>query len=257
MSAYRWHTLTEKLLPWWLKTGEGGLVKAVLDLMLGAVSERARQGLLTRGPETCATDALAYHGRDRGIVRGINEPDDAYRARLIRYLDDHLTQGSPFALHDQLRAYMQADVRVRTVDRAGNWYTTDAGGARSVVRGVAWDWDGMAATAWSRFWVIIYPVAGLPWAASDGSGSWPSGGTIGTTATPDQVATVRAIIRTWQPDGTRCEWILVAYDAATFDPAGAPEPDGAWRYFGRDDGGGGYIPARVESARCWRGVDGQ
>lgn len=258
MSTYSWSQYLAKLLPWWLQTGEGGLVQRTVATVLGGFTERARQGLLAHGPTTCPDDAIQYFCRDRGIVRGINEPREAIGLRLVRFLDDRATQGNAFALHAQLRAYMQADVMVRTVDSRGNWYTTAAGGARSVVIDTGnWDWDGAAASRWSRFWVIIYPSGGLPWAASVGGtpAAWPSGGTIGTTATPEQVASVRSIIRQWQPDGTRCEWIIIAYDAASFDPT-APEPDGTWGDFGYDAGGGSYEVARHTTARYWKGVDG-
>lgn len=255
MADYKWSRRLHKILPWWLRTGEGGLVLRTVATVLGAFTERARQGLLTRGPTTCAPDALGYHGRDRRIVRGIDEPPEAYAIRLVHFLDSHRFDGNPFALHDELRAYVQADIRVRTVDRRGNWYTTDAGGARSVVwKAANWEWDAVSAAQWSRFWVILYPTAdGRPWAAST-AGAWPSGGTIGTTATPEQIASVRSIIRERKPAGTKCEWIIVAFDPASFDPA-APEPDGAWRYFGKPADGdpANVIGARLASARYWEG----
>ena len=63
---------------------------------------------------------------------------------------------------------------------------------------------------------------------------------------------MRNIIREWQSDGTRCEWIIVAFDDASFDPT-APEPDGTWEYFGTDNAGA-YEIARLTSARYWKGV---
>lgn len=235
---------------------EGRLVGYSLGLICDAFAERLRLGLLARFPQFCPPDALGPLGRDRVIRRGINEPADAYAARLVRYLDDHLTQGNPYALMDQLAAYCQATVRIRTVDRRGNWFTRDRDGTRSALIDQAnWDWDGGSLAQWSRFWVVIYPTSdGLPWAASVGGtpAGWPAGGTIGTTATLDQVAAVRSIIREWQPDGTRCEWVIVAYDDASFDPS-APEPAGDWTNFGVDNAGA-YEIARLTSARYWRGV---
>jgi hypothetical protein len=254
--AFRFRRAYKTLLPAWLSTGEGEFVGYSLGLLCDAFAERVRLGLLARFPQFAPPDALSYLGRDRRIVRGINEPDDAYAARLVRYLDDHRVQGNPYALMDQLASYCQAAVRIRTVDRSGNWFTRDRDGSRSALINQAnWDWDGGAASSWSRFWVIIYPTAaGLPWSASVGGSpaSWPSGGTIGTTATPDQVASVRSIIREWQPDGTRCEWIIIAFDDASFDPT-APEPDGTWANFGTDNAGA-YEIARLTSARYWKGV---
>lgn len=260
--AFRFRRSFLALLPRWLASDdpddEGGRVSYSLGLLCDGFLERAYQGLLARCPQFAPPDALGPLGRDRVIRRGINEPDDAYAARLVRFLDDHLVQGNPWSLMDQLAAYCQASVRIRTVDRRGNWFTRERDGSRSVLLKQAnWDWDGGALTSWSRFWVIIYPTAaGAPWAASVGGApaAWPVGGTIGTTATLDQVAGVRAIIRDWQPDGTRCEWIIVAYDDASFDPTDStPGPNGDWRNFGVDDGGA-YEIARLTSARYWKGV---
>lgn len=257
------------LLPSWLTSDDGervvGSLAAVKDLFV----ERMRQGLLARYPSYTPPTGLPYLGRDRGIVRGIGEPEASYRVRLLRYLDDHKIRGNPFALLEQLRAYCGGDgIRVRTVDRRGNWFTIDRDGTRDFTLGTGnWDWDPLPASPqWARFWVIIYPTAdGLPWGPAAGTfgpagGAWGSaigtpGYTIGTTATTAEVASVRTIIRQWQPDGTRCEWIIIAFDDASFDPT-APEPDGTWKNWGKDDGAGGYVPARLKTARYWKGVDG-
>lgn len=257
-----WTHLLPKLVPWWLSTGEGGIVLESIGRLLNGFAEKMRYGLLVGYPSYAPEDALAEIGRDRKIIRGINEPADAYAARCQRYLTDHRVRGNPWALMDQLRAYCQCEVRIRTVDRSGNWYCLDRDGSRtSNIDTANWNWDSMAASSFSRFWVIIYPTVAIPelgiphypWSPSD-AGAWPSGGTIGTTATPDQVAAVRAIILDWQPEGTRCEWIIVAFDAGSFAPD-TPEPDGTWHNCGTVVAGD-YVPARIASARYWKGVDG-
>lgn len=258
--SFRFRRAFYKLLPSWLTTGEGELVDYSLGVIKDAFLERLKLGRDARFPAYAPPDALTYLGRDRKIVRGINEPAASYAVRLQRWLDDHRVRGNPFALMMQLRAYMQADCKIRTVDRAGNWYTIEENGTRSVNLALGnWNWDGAAATLWSRFWVIIYPIGGTdPWAPSvgdAGGASWPVGGTIGTTATPDQVASVRSIIRDWKPAGTTCEWIITAFDAASFNPLGLPEPDGTWDWFGYSNAGA-YEIARLTTARYWRGVSG-
>lgn len=249
----KFRELYKTMVPSWLSSGEGEFVLYSLGIMLDAGLERLRLGTLARFPSQAPSDALGYLGRDRKIVRGINEPDAAYAARLIRWLDDHAIRGNPFALHDQIRAYCQADVMVRTVDRRGNWYTTAANGTRSVaLKAGNWDWDGGAATQWARFWVIIYPTAaGDPWSDITTWGGWAETG----THEPDQVNTIRAIIQDWKPAGTRCEWVIVAYDAASFPGSSTPNPGGDWRWFGLETGGA-YDVVRTDTARYWRGVDG-
>ena len=255
----------QRLVPSWLSSGEGGKVLASLALTMDDYAARAKLALTARFPDYAPDDAaLAAIGRDRIIVRGINEPAAAYAARLKRAFDDHKTRGNPFALLRQLRAYLQADCVVRTVDRRGNWFTIDAAGVETTVLNAAnWDWDGGAASSWARFWIIIYPVGGTdPWAVTSevlgDAGLWggtlgaSTTATIGTTATLDQVASVRSIARDWKPEGTTCEWIIVAFDDTTFTPAGATDPNGEWAGWGNHTGS----PVRLSTARYWRGANG-
>lgn len=262
MSAREWFvTAFYKMWPSWLTTGEGELVLASLALLIDDYGERAYAGLRAHFPGYAPPDALPKIGRDRILVRGIDEPAEAYAERLTGALDDLRTRGSPFALLRQLRHYLQADCVVRTVDRRGNWFTIAADGTESYVQGALnWDWDGEPLTSWSRFWVIIYPVDGTdPWAVSGDVGDatlWGdglvgnAGRTVGTTATPSQVAAVRAIVREWKPAGTTCEWIIIAFDDATFTPAGATDPSGDWGTWGNHSGSA----VRLASARYWKGA---
>lgn len=249
-SRFRW--AYERLLPSWLTSGDGGKVLYSLGAAKDAFCDRVYYSLLARFPQHAPADSLAYHSRDRKIVRGINETAESFSARLVRWLDDHYTRGNPYALMQQLQAYCNAAVRIRTVDRRGNWYTLDSDGTKHVTLAAGnWDWDDGGLDRWARFWVIIYPTSGgLPWSASV-PGAWPSGGTIGTSATLDEVASVRGIIRDWKPAGTKCEWVIIAYDAASFDPT-APEPDGTWQYYGTNNAGH-YELARLTTARYWSG----
>lgn len=248
-----------KLLPSWLVGPE----TASLSLLADDFIARVKLGLIARFPEFAPDDAaLAAIGRDRRILRGINEPAAAYAQRLIRAIDDHPTRGNPFTMLEQLQAYLQAPCVVRTVDRRGNWFSIDGDGNRSTNMDTSnWDWDGRSASFWSRFWVIIYPVNGSqPWAPASGWGDselWDDGTgggvwghsslTIGTTATRDQAASVWSIIREWKPAGTKCEWVIVAFDSATFTPDGATNPAGAWAHWSNGAG----QPVRLDSARYW------
>jgi hypothetical protein len=163
----------KKYVPSWLSKGEGGLVGASLMQQVEDFRVRTKLALVARFPEYaavyCDDAALAAIGRDRRIVRGINEPAAAYAARLVRAFDDHRTRGNPFALLRQIRAYLQAPCVVRTVDRRGNWFSIAADGTETTNMATGnWDWDGRAASPeWARFWVIIFPVDGItPWRPS-------------------------------------------------------------------------------------------
>lgn len=255
--ARRFRHLWRHIVPRHFAEGEGELIGYSLGVVVDAFLERARQGLIARFPQRGTHTALGAIGRDRRIVRGIAESREAFAARLITWLDDHPRRGSPYALLEQLRAYCQADVRVRTVDARGNWYTIDRDGTKSRSLDTGnWDWDGAPVSPrWARFWVIIYPTSdNEPWAPEGtwaDDGVYGDGGVWGTTATPAQVADVRNIIREWSPNGTRCEWIIIAFDDASFDPA-APEPDGTWGRWSKVSGGVA-VPSRLGTARYWRG----
>lgn len=245
-----------KLIPWWLNTGEGELVGFSVATLLDAVSARVRLGTYAKFPTYAPSDALAHLGRDRRITRGLTESDTDYGARLLRYLDDWKVAGNPFALMSQLRAFLGADLKMRTVDNRGNWFTIDAGGARSVYLNQGnWDWDGDTAK-WSRFWVIIYSNGywdTLAW--GDPALVWGAPGlTWGTTASPEEVSGVRNIVAEWKPAGTRCPYIIIAFDNASFDPLTGPIlPDGLWGKASKNVAGE-QVPSRLITARYWRGT---
>ncbi len=268
MSAVRtrFRTAWRKLVPGWLARGEGELLLYSLGLMLDSFAERGRISVLARHPDHAPADALASLGRDRQIVRGRGEVQAAFAARLVRWLDDHRLRGNPYALMQQVRAFCNSPVRLRTVDTRGNWYTLERDGTKSVELAAGnWDWRGDPATKWSQFWLIIYPTTDatpLPWAQAP---TWGEAGAVysrertwGTTATPAEVDTVRRIVREWKPAGTRCVRIIVAFDDASFDPtaaAGSPGlPAGTWGRWSN-----GEDPARTDrlsTARYWKGTGG-
>jgi hypothetical protein len=251
------------LAPRWLLDGEGGLVGYSLDVVKDAFIQRLEQGLLARLPQndptgqtTAPADALSAMGRDRRVVRGINESDVSYAARLVAWLDDRRTAGNPYTLMQKLSEYTGAGCAFRTYDARGNCYSRAVDGTRTFVQGTGWDWDAEPASHWSRFWVVIYPPSTLwtrtkKWGGP--AGAWgETGATWGSTATSEQVQTIRALVSDWKPAGTRCVNIVVAFDPASFDPA-APEPDGLWGSWSKVVAGV-RVPARLASAIYWDGV---
>lgn len=249
------------LAPRWLLEGDGGLVGYALDVIKDEFVERVYLGLLARLPQndstgdvTAPSDALAAMGRDRRVVRGINETDVSYAARLIAWLDDRKTAGNPFALMQKLSEYTgNTGCSFRTVDAAGNWYSRAVDGTRSLkIAQANWNWDSsISATQWSRFWVIIYPgtlwTQGQEWGNGATQDWGDDGHTWGSTATPDQIATVKFIVNDWKPAGTKCVNIILAFDSASFDPT-APEPDGLWGHWSKVVAGV-QVPARLSTAR--------
>lgn len=247
----------------WLSEGEGELVGYSLDLIRDAFVRRLELGHLARFPQndptgatTAPDDALRAMGRDRRVVRGIDETSASYAARLRRWLDDRRTAGNPFTLMRQLAAYVDFDgsrgCSFRTVDVRGNWYSRASDGTESaVLKQANWDWDGdHSGTRWSRFWVIVYP--GTRW--TNGGGTWAgvASATWGSSAEVEHVASMRSIVKDWKPGGTRCVNIILAFDPASFAP-GSPEPDGLWARHGKTVNGV-RVASRLSTARYWDGV---
>lgn len=255
-------TSRKKLGPSWLTSGEGELVGYALDLVRDAFMQRLFLGLLSRFPQqdpngtAGALDALVSMGRDRRVIRGINESDAAYALRQKSWLDDRKRAGNPFMLMKQLAAVCGPLPSFRTVDASGNWYSRAADGTETSSLATAnWNWDGDPAR-WARFWVVIYPNGlwvttvddwgdvGLKWGATDH--------TWGSTITPNEVAILRAVVSDWMPGGTRCINIILSPDGAAFDPT-APDPDGLWGRWSKNVGGV-RVASRLATARYLEGV---
>jgi hypothetical protein len=226
------------------------------------------------GSSAPASDALSYIGRDRTIPQGPSEPNASYALRLSRWIDDWKLSGNAFVLLDQLAAYFTPQTTtLRLVNNWGIWYTRNPDGSRSLVQsplvvGVGnWNWDNKGPWqanpgplfAWSRFWVIIYCNGGVPFDVGprwgDVGAVYSSSRTWGSTATPDQVAAIRSIVLTWKAAHSWCQNIILAFDPASFNPAGAngaPLPDGTWGAWSKTTA----VPApaaRLATARYWKG----
>lgn len=227
--------IRKSLAPRWLTDGDGELVGYSLDIIKDAFADRVFRGLLARFPQQDAagspgpSDALLAMGRDRRVVRGIDETDTSYAARLKDWLTDRRRAGNAFVLLKQLAGYTAsfAGLSFKTVDNRGNWFMRDSSGVEtSKLNTGVWNWDADA-SKWARFWAIIYPST--LWAAEDtwGNGTWgETTGTWGCTATPEQANTLRAIVADWKPGGTNGN-IILAFDVSSFNDI-SPEPDGNW-----------------------------
>ena len=249
--------------PWLVDDDEEStLIQYSLDLVLDAAMRRTYLGMLARYPDTAAElgieGALEAIGRDRRTLRGLGpESATSYATRLKRWLHDAKKRGSPFMLMQKLQEYIAAGSSFRTVDARGNWFSRSAAGVETYTLNTGnWNWDSSVPSSpqWARFWVIIYP--GTRWTSTD---TWGSGqlwgdqeNTWGTTATPSEVAGVRGIVADWKPAGTRCVNIIIAFDAASFNPT-APEPDGQW---GKPHKvvGGVHVASRLATADYWDGT---
>jgi hypothetical protein len=248
--------------PPWLRRTWGERYLYAFGLILDGIADWMIKGMAARFPDAGLDDALPFIGRDRRIRRGFAEPADHYRARLKAWKSDAKTCGTALALMKQIQAYCYGfDIRVRCVNDRGSWQQLDADGTYTEYPLVGnWDWDGKYPTeAKTRFWVIIYPLDSGIWEPhghyGDGQRWGEPGRTWGTTATRDQVQTIRQIVAEWSPLGARCPYIIIAFDPDSFDPTappGAPLPDGTWGKWYKDSSGVA-VRSRLSTARYWRG----
>ncbi len=237
--------------------GEGGLLGLALDHVREGFVRRLYLGMLARFPEAAPDDALALIGKDRRVIRGIDETNASYTVRLLAWLTDRRTAGSPWALMKKLQEYIGGGSSFRTVDARGNWFSRSAAGVETyTLNTLNWNWDSsVPSTEWSRFWVIIYPgtrftTTGQLW--DDGS-VWDDTTKLwDLTGTADQHQTIRFLVADWKPAGTKCDTIIYATDPASFNPA-SPEPDGKWGKWFKVVGGV-IVPSRLSTAYYADGV---
>ena len=260
----RWRTfraLRKFLAPRWLTEDEGELVGDSLGAIEDGFTQRLYMGVLARLPQndptgltTAPDDALTAMGRDRKILRGFVETASSYAARLLPWLDDHRSRGTAFMMMKQLAGYLGAGFSFRIYNARGACWSRDVNGVETFVASTTWDWDGHP-ELWSRFWVVIYPTGDWTTSTLDWGDTSPKYGPNlaqwGVDIPREQIRAMQTIVAEWKPAGSRCMYIIVAFDPASFDPA-APEPDGTWASFGKIDAGV-RVPARLDTARYLNG----
>lgn len=262
----RFRDFIREISPAWAQREWGEKYLYVPGVILDGITQWMMEGIRARFPGKGPPDALAHHGRDRQIRRGFDESRASYEVRLLRWLDDHRIRGNPIAMLEQLAGYLTPHaVKMRLVSQKGTWVTRETDGTITIDRKLAnWDWDGVATSPANRtrFWLIVYPPTTL-WTVGasfwGGAGLWGgewglagSRQTWGSTATVEQIKTLREIVRDWKPAGTTCVEIILAFDPASFDPA-TPEPDGLWGAHAKLSGGV-WVKSRLDTARYCHGT---
>jgi hypothetical protein len=238
----------ESLAPPWLKAYWGQRFKYNVGTMMDTLWGTADQGATARMPGYGTLEALSALGRDRQILRGRNETDDAYILRLQQAVDTWHLAGNPDRLLKQLFAYFSPFNPVIRYVTAGfdrsygnlipvNTYATigfEDGVAYSYRSGhdYNWNWDGQPND--HRFWIILYIIGPIIQGQQWGGFDWGDGTTWGSSATADIILDVKAIIKKWKCAGTKCDNIIVvnSSESLTFGaptlPPGPPMPDGNW-----------------------------
>jgi hypothetical protein len=258
-------------MPWLANKPTGNVGFSILwagALLLDAILETTRQGLIAPWPGYGTPTALGLIGQTRQVVRGINESDSSYAARERAWLDTAANWGSDADLAQAIQSYLQTDQRVRIVDRSGNWTTLNPDGSVSFTTGVSLNWDSVShpyrSTCWSDIWIVIYdvPVTTFPlYAAGAGFSGWvwgQPGGTLnpnstrwGHKASTVDVAAISSLVKLHRGTHTFLRSIIWSYDATLFDPANPGSlPDGNWGNWSKTVNGV-RVQSRSTSARYW------
>lgn len=265
------------LAPSWLQNRYGTRLMYSIGILVDALTDLVLDGVNARFPGTGTTDALDEIGSDRLITRGFAEPDDNYISRLIPWLDTWALVGASNSRMRQLTAYLTVGTTIpqmRDVFQDNDadaptavWHTLAAGagpnGEVTLVRTNPsnWNWDGEQDRRW-RIWPIVY-VSGIfqdegEW--GDSLTSWGDGGTWGTDASLEQIATIRALVDTWRAAHAHAQWIILAFDDSndflpTMSPSADDAPDGTWGHWSTDDAGN-RVQSRFTFARYVDGPQG-
>lgn len=241
----RFRDALASIVPWWLSARlQAGLTVGYRYLwgivqVLDGLAEFLVQGIQAAWPGIGTPTALALIGRSRGIVRGLDDTNDEYAARLRVWLDTWRNAGSQQELARQIRAYLRGRPRVRIVTRAGLWFTIEADGTESTAQ-QAFDWDSVSnpenAGHWSEMWIIVYPDSWAysgQWGTSDGQKYGDLLG-IGHAVTREEWDGVKNIIAQWKAAHSRVVAVIYTTDPDLFDPLDPLSlPDGTWGKWGR------------------------
>lgn len=215
------------------------MVYSFIGLPLDIIAGMADQAVKARFPELAPEDALSHIGRDRGIIRGPQEPATSYRARLLLWIETWRNAGVGRAMLDQIAAFLTPNaVRLRIWSQVGMVYTREADGSFGIEHVAAdlWNWDGQT-SLWARFWVVIYSVGGTPWTRvakfGDRAGTTIGGRpglTMSSSATVAETRSIRGIVDEFKPAPSKCQNVIVSFDADAFAPTDAapPLPAGTW-----------------------------
>jgi hypothetical protein len=236
------------LVPGWLQSGHGEMVLFVQGLLKDALAERAHQTALLHYPSTCPSDALDLHGHTRALPRGLFEPEDNYRARLIgwRYPEGHRTRGTAGAMLAQFELALRGTHHV--VIDAHNKRTISGSGAALPA---TWTWDAQPSSQWGRYWLVCKSI-GAPWPSFTDPGwlaAWGDRDAVlaGSGIASGEIAAVRDQLASnrslgWTPAGVRGV-NLVLYFGASF-----PAPTGNWDAWANRDPAFRYEPLNATAA---------
>lgn len=198
--------------PPWLQRERGAAFLRAIGLTLDLISDGVKEAVKARFPTLAAPDAKNEIGTERSSVRATvlgYETNDAYGLRLQRLWDDAVLRGTKAGVLEILRVIGTTALAPWTYAV----YDLD-------------EWN--PGYPWADGWICLQ--APHPWVNDDvwgGPGTWGDGGTWGSSATPDQVANYRAVVKPWIPAHARVVTI-VHLDGELWGEPGTWGDPGTW-----------------------------
>lgn len=251
----RFRDLIKSYLPVWLSDKPGqfkgqtvGYREAwVLAASLDVLAERYYQSvynMLGIGDP----GALQMVGRTRGILRGIDDTNETYLARLQQWLAILKKAGTRRAIASQIRYYLHGHPQVEVINCGGAWTRCNYDGSftefnLTQTTGVLWSWGSSEGDGPSDLYVI---VTGFGYGLRTGTPDTLTVDTNGTGLLIPQTDTdaLRAIISQFRSAGSRIRCVIFAQPGP-----GNPSPNvattypynGTWGSWGSYDGSNNYI----------------
>ncbi len=222
----------------------------IIALMGDLFIEAMLEGVFAAWPGKGTPTALALVGQSRGFTRGEAETDASYAERLRGWLDVWPNAGSDEVLARLIHIYLGSNLKVRVVDRKGQFTTIDTDGTVSFTTDATWNWDATdipeRLTWCSDVWVIVYVTDGrwpTYYSLSDPAFISAFGHADGVgvghevpRAVPNDIL---SIISVFKGAHNWVEALVFTTDTAAFVPGslGVTYPNGTWGFWSRYAGG--------------------
>jgi hypothetical protein len=241
-----WRSIAANWITWWLSDRiEDGLTTGyaiwwVVAATLDGLHELALEGIYASWPGYGTPTALPMIGRSRGMIRGMQESDESFGARLITWLTRWHHAGSQENLIQAIHEYVLGQPKAFIVNRNGTRVTIAPDGTMTTDV-IAWDWDSVSnperAEYWSELWIVVFSP---PWAI-DGltipSWQWGQGDTgYGHLVPRVDADAIKGLLEHGPSQHAAHSYvraIIWSYDPTLFNPSSSGTmPDGTWGQWG-------------------------
>lgn len=203
----------------WLQDDVGGVILRAHGVVVDALDDRLRQGIMAALPGQGTPTALGYIGSDRQIERGPTQTDQGYAAQLSAAFDTWRGAGGARTILNQMRLYYAPanGPTMRAVSDHAVWHEQDpvtGNVVKTVVIPSNWNWDGNA--RWWRGWVILQSTGQWTLDYWNLPGVWGDGGVWGSNMSYGEAQSIKNILRKWKAAHNTDATIILTFDPSLF-----------------------------------------